>query len=80
MNIKTGARQLARLKVGLMPGTEENGGQFRKGNDPRRHRFTREECSRGGQIGFWAMIDSIVERYPKAIMADGRHMVVNALR
>ena len=57
----------------------KNKGQFRKGPDPRRHRFTREECSRGGQIGFWAMIESIIIRHPGAIMSDGRHMACNAL-
>lgn len=41
-----------------------------------RHRFTREECSRG----FWAAIDSIIERHPNAIMPDGRHMACNFLR
>jgi hypothetical protein len=35
-------------------------GQFKKGADPRRHTFTREECQRG----FWAAIDSFVVRYP----------------
>lgn len=62
-----------------MSKTRQNKGQFRKGPDARRHTFTREECQRGGQRGFWAMIDSIVERYPDAIMADGRHMACNAL-
>ena len=31
---------------------KESGGRFRKGFDPRRHKFTREECSRG----FWTAI------------------------
>jgi hypothetical protein len=53
-----------------------NPGQFKKGTDPRRHKFTREECSKG----FWAAVESIVVRYPDAIMADGRHMVVNFLK
>ena len=30
----------------------ETGGRFRKGHDPRRHVFTRDECSRG----FWTAI------------------------
>ncbi len=53
-----------------------NAGQFKKGADPRRHKFTRDECSKG----FWAAVESIVTRYPDAIMSDGRHMVVNFLR
>jgi len=35
-----------------------NRGRFRKGHDPRRHKFTREECS----AGFWAGIASYVEK------------------
>lgn len=50
-------------------------GQFQKGFDPRRHVFTREEC----QKGFWAAIDSIVDRYPNALDSSGRHMACNAL-
>jgi len=53
-----------------------NAGSFRKGEDARRHKFSREECSRG----FWAAVESIVVRYPDAIMPDGRHMVVNFLK
>jgi hypothetical protein len=41
-----------------------------------RHVFTKEECSRG----FWAAVESIITRYPDAIMSDGRHMVCNFLR
>jgi hypothetical protein len=52
-----------------------NRGWFKKGHDPRRHRFTREECI----DGFWAAIESIVIRYPDAVMADGRHMACNFL-
>jgi hypothetical protein len=51
-------------------------GRFVKGQDPRRHVFTRDECSRG----FWAAIESITIRYPHAIMPDGRHIAVNFLR
>ncbi len=29
-----------------------NKGQFQKGPDPRRHVFTVEECSRGGQVSW----------------------------
>lgn len=52
-----------------------NRGQFRRGHDPRRHRFTRDECQRG----FWAAIYSIVARYPDAVGADGRHMALRFL-
>lgn len=53
-----------------------NRGHFRKGHDPRRHKLSSEECSRG----FWRAVESIVERYPDAVMRDGRHMVCNFLR
>lgn len=51
-----------------------NAGRFRKGSDPRRHVFSREECQRG----FWAAIESIILRYPDAINARG-HIALNAL-
>ena len=35
-----------------------NRGRFRKGHDPRRHKFTPAECSEG----FWAGLASYVER------------------
>jgi hypothetical protein len=36
-----------------------NAGSFRKGHDPRRHQFTRDE-----QIaGFWAAIESLTVRF-----------------
>ncbi len=44
------------------PTRKGNAGSFRKGADPRRHRFTAEECSRGGQIGFWVALAVYVER------------------
>ncbi len=50
-------------------------GRFVKGHDPRRHRFTKEECSRG----FWAAVESIVTRYPFAVGRNGRHMVTRFL-
>jgi hypothetical protein len=53
-----------------------NPGQFRKGHDPRRHRFTREEC----QTGFWRAIDSIIVRHPDALDSYGRHMAVKFLK
>jgi hypothetical protein len=53
-----------------------NRGQFRKGHDARRHVFTRDECSRG----FWSAIESIITRYPDAIMSDGRHIACNFLK
>jgi hypothetical protein len=53
-----------------------NRGRFQKGFDARRHKFTAEECS----AGFWAAVESIITRYPDAIMPDGRHMVVNFMK
>jgi hypothetical protein len=53
-----------------------NVGQFKPGPDPRRHRFTREEC----QAGFWAAIYSIVQRYPDALDGAGRHMACDFLK
>ena len=53
-----------------------NKGRFQKGPDRRRHKFTKEECS----DGFWAAVESIVCRYPDAIMPDGRHIVVNFMK
>lgn len=35
-------------------------GRFRKGDDPRRHRFTREECRRGYEAA-WKSLD---RRFP----------------
>ena len=40
------------------PDFKQSGGRFVKGHDPRRHKFTREECS----AGFWAGLASYVER------------------
>jgi hypothetical protein len=53
----------------------ENRGRFKPGSDPRRHRFTVEECQRG----FWKAFESIVTRYPTAIDASGRHMAFGFL-
>jgi hypothetical protein len=53
-----------------------NRGHFKRGHDPRRHKFTTEECS----AGFWAAVESIVSRHPDAVMPDGRHIVVNFLK
>src|SRR5215213_7993912 len=44
------------------PDFKESGGRFLKGHDPRRHTFTREECSEG----FWAGLASYVEQGGKA--------------
>ena len=52
-----------------------NRGQFRKGFDPRRHRFTQAECV----AGFWSAIYSIIQRYPDAIDSSGRHMACKFL-
>lgn len=54
----------------------KRGRPFQKGYDARRHKFTAEECS----AGFWAAVESIVTRYPDAVMSDGRHIVVNFLK
>jgi hypothetical protein len=53
-----------------------NRGQFRRGPDPRRHRFAREECQRG----FWNAIYSIIQRYPDAVDSVGRHMACDFLK
>jgi hypothetical protein len=53
-----------------------NRGRFQKGPDPRHHKFTRNECS----TGFWNAAESIICRYPGAIMSDGRHIVVNFMK
>ena len=53
-----------------------NGGQFKPGPDPRRHRFTRDECVKG----FWAAVFSIIQRYPAALDCSGRHMACDFLR
>ena len=55
---------------------KENCEQFKKGADPRRHRFTRDECV----AEFWAALESIVIRHPDAITPDGRHIVCNFLK
>jgi hypothetical protein len=58
------------------PAPQPNRGRFQRGPNPRRHKFTRDECS----AGFWAAVESIVSRYPDAVMSDGRHMVVNFMK
>jgi len=54
---------------------KENKGRFKKGPDPRRHKFTREEC----QAGFWRALESIITRYPDATNG-GRHMACYFLK
>lgn len=49
-------------------------GHFRKGHDPRRHIFTREEC----RAGFWAAIESIITRHPEMTNARS-HIALNFL-
>ena len=56
--------------------TPNHRGQFRKGFDARRHILTHDERSKG----FWHALDSIITRYPNAIMRDGRHIACNFLR
>jgi hypothetical protein len=53
-----------------------NFGRFRRGHDPRRHRFSLVEC----QLGFQRALESIIRRYPNAIGADGRHMACDFLQ
>jgi hypothetical protein len=55
-----------------------NKGRFKPGPDPRRHKFTKEECS----DGFWAAIESVATRYPDAVINDGsqRHITVNFMK
>ena len=57
---------------------QPNRGRFKTGPDPRRHKFTKEECS----DGFWAAIESIAIRYPNAVINDGsqRHITVNFMK
>jgi hypothetical protein len=50
--------------------------RFRKVADPRRHRFTREECSKG----FWQAIESIISRHPEKVTRDGRQIVCGFLK
>ena len=57
------------------PAKSTHRGRFKPGPDPRRHKFTRDECIEG----FWAAIESVVIRYPDAILPDGRHIVANFL-
>ncbi len=56
-------------------GRPMRGRPFTKGHDPRRHKFTREEC----QEGFWAAIESIITRHPEAVTKLGVHIARNAL-
>jgi hypothetical protein len=58
------------------PAPQEHRGRFKPGPDSRRHKFTTAEC----QEGFWRAVESIVTRYPDAIMPDGRHMVANWMK
>jgi len=53
-----------------------NAGSFKKGPDPRRHRFTQNECV----AGFWAAIEAIIIRHPDAVDSSGRHMACNFLK
>ena len=52
-----------------------NRGQFKRGPDPRRHKFTLAEC----QAGFQAALVAIIKRHPEAIGKDGRHMAIKFL-
>src|SRR5262245_22401445 len=65
-------QQITNQQRGFM----KNSGQFRKGHDPRRHKFTREEC----QAGFWRALESIAIRYPNAVNSAGQHMACRFLK
>jgi hypothetical protein len=69
------ARAIPQPQPGAAP-ISKRGRPFQKGYDARRHKFTKEECS----DGFWAAVESIVTRYPDAVMSDGRHIVVNFMK
>jgi hypothetical protein len=71
---ETEPKQPVEYNFGLTPRIYT--GRFRKGFDARRHRFTKDECSKG----FWHAIESIITRYPDAIMPDGRHIACNFLK
>ena len=45
------------------PPPVEYRGRFKKGFDPRRHKFTQEECERG----FWNALYAVAERNPDAV-------------
>jgi len=51
-------------------------GRFIKGNDPDRHKFTRDECI----TGFWNAIESIVLRHPEKIDENNNHIVIRFLK
>jgi hypothetical protein len=53
-----------------------NRGQFKKGADPRRHKFSRDECVQG----FWRALESIASRHPDWVDAYGRHAACKFLR
>ncbi len=59
-----------------MKTTSPNRSRFRPGPDPRRHRFTRDECVKG----FWAAVFLIIQRYPTAVDASGRQMAADFLK
>ena len=59
-----------------MTNTAPNRGRFKKGADPRRHKFTPAEC----QAGFQAALVSIITRHPEWIDAYGRHAACKFLK
>jgi hypothetical protein len=62
-------------KASTISAPRRNAGCFRKGDDARRHKLTREECQRG----FWAALESICERYPHAVTSYHAHISINFL-
>lgn len=59
-----------------MTSPKQNRGQFKRGPDPRRHKFSRAEC----QDGFQAALLSIITRYPDAVDSANRHMACQFLK
>lgn len=59
-----------------MTSPKTNPGRFRKGHDPRRHKFTTVEC----QAGFQAALVSIITRHPDKVDRAGRHMACYFLK
>lgn len=59
-----------------MTSPKQNAGRFKKGADPRRHKFTKDEC----QAGFWKALESIAARHPDWIDSYGRHAACKFLK
>jgi len=55
---------------------KQNRGQFKRGPDPRRHKFSRDECV----AGFWRALESIIARHPDWLDSHGRHAACGFLK